>query len=176
MQFNPYMPQFGGYVPQFNNRIQQPEQNYQQFSQPAQPSYPQNPQIYPQPTIGLQGKLIDNPEVVKVTEIPMDGSVSYFPLADGSAIVTKQLQADGTSKVMIYKPSVESEKPLETPQYITEDKVIELIKKEPESTKELKEEIKNLKRQLRDMSEDLRELREMREARETRESKRKSDD
>ena len=52
----------------------------------------------------------------------------------------------------------------------TSAEVMELMKKEPESTKELKEEIKNLKRQLRDMGEDLRELREMKE------TKRKSDE
>ena len=166
MQFNPYMPQFGGYVPQYQ-RMQPQEQQFQQFNQPVQQTYPQT---CSQASLGLQGKLIDNAEVVKVTEIPMDGSISYFPLADGSAILTKQLQSDGTSKVTIYKPSTEPEKVVEQPQYITEDKVMELIKKEPESTKELKEEIKNLKRQLRDMGEDLRELREMKE------TKRKSDE
>lgn len=39
----------------------------------------------------LQGKVIDNLEVVKATDILLDGSVNYFPLADGSAIATKQL-------------------------------------------------------------------------------------
>ncbi|HJG96258.1 MAG TPA: hypothetical protein K8V90_04045, partial [Romboutsia timonensis] len=52
----------------------------------------------------LQGKSIDNLEVVKAMDIPLDGSISYFPLVDGSAIVTKQLQQDGTSKITIYKP------------------------------------------------------------------------
>lgn len=169
MQFNPYMPQFGGYVPQYQ-RMQPQEQQFQQFNQPAQQTYPQNPQTYPQASLGLQGKLVDSIEVVKAIDIPLDGSTSFFPLADGSAIVTKQLQSDGTSKTIIYKPSTEPEKAVEQPQYITEDKVMELIKKEPESTKELKEEIKNLKRQLRDMGEDLRELREMKE------TKRKSDE
>lgn len=164
MQFNPYMAQYGTYMPQYSNRFQQPEQQFQQYSQLTQQSYPQNPQTYPQASLGLQGKLIDNAEVVKVTEIPMDGSVSYFPLADGSAILTKQLQVDGTSKVTIYKPTTEPENAVETPQYVTEDKVLELIKKEPENVKELKEEIKNLKRQLRDMTEDLREIREMKES------------
>ena len=162
MQFNPYMPQFGGYVPQYQ-RMQPQEQQFQQFNQPAQQTYPQNPQTYPQASLGLQGKLVDSIEVVKAIDIPLDGSTSFFPLADGSAIVTKQLQSDGTSKTIIYKPSTEPEKAVEQPQYITEDKVMELIKKEPESTKELKEEIKNLKRQLRDMGEDLRELREMKD-------------
>lgn len=172
MQFNPYMPQYGGYIPQYQ-RIQPQEQPFQQFNQPTQQTYPQNPQTYSQAGLGLQGKLVDSIEVVRAIDIPLDGSTSFFPLADGSAIVTKQLQSDGTSKTIIYKPSTEPEKAVETPQYITEDKVMELIKKEPESTKELKEEIKNLKRQLRDMADDLKELREMRE---TRDSKRKSDD
>lgn len=172
MQFNPYMPQFGGYVPQYQ-RMQPQEQPFQQFNQPTQQTYPQNPQTYSQASLGLQGKLVDSIEVVRAIDIPLDGSTSFFPLADGSAIVTKQLQSDGTSKTIIYKPSTEPEKAVGTPQYITEDKVMELIKKEPESTKELKEEIKNLKRQLRDMADDLKELREMRE---TRDSKRKSDD
>lgn len=182
MQFNPYMPQYGGYMPQFSNRFQQPEQQFQQYSQPNQQSYQQNPQSYPQTTLGLQGKLIDNAEVVKVTDIPLDGSISYFPLADGSAILTKQLQIDGTSKVVVFKPSLENEKAPQPPQYITEDKVIELLQKEPENVREMKEEIRNLKRQLRDVSEDLRELRETkqpketRETRENRDTKRKSDD
>ncbi len=52
----------------------------------------------------LQGKQVDNIDVVKATEIPFDGSVSYFPLTDGSAILTKQLMQDGTSKISVYKP------------------------------------------------------------------------
>lgn len=67
---------------------------------------------------GLQGKIIDNLEVVKGTDIILDGSINYFPLADGSAIATKQLQQDGTSKIVIYKP-VEDE-PIKEVKYITE--------------------------------------------------------
>jgi hypothetical protein len=163
--YNPYAPQM--------QRLQNLEQQYPQFAQQPQQSYPQNPQTYPQASLGLQGKSVDSIDVVKAMDIPLDGSVSYFPLTDGTAIVTKQLQADGTSKTTIYKPSVEPERVVEQPQYITEDKVIELINKEPQTVKELREEIKNLKRQLRDMTEDLKELREMKESKDT---KRKSDD
>ena len=42
-------------------------------------------------------------------DIPLDGTISFFPLTDGSAIVTKQIQMDGTSKTIIYKPSDEKE-------------------------------------------------------------------
>lgn len=120
--YNPY------YQPQMN-RYQPME--YQQY----QPSYPQNQQTYPQASLGLQGKLIDNAEVVKVIEIPMDGSVSYFPLADGSAIVTKQLQKDGTSKTIIYKPSITSEDALQSNLNSSE-------------TNYIKEELKSIKSQI----------------------------
>ena len=47
----------------------------------------------------LNGKSVDSLDVVKAMDIPLDGSISYFPLTDGSAIVSKQLQNDGTSKI-----------------------------------------------------------------------------
>lgn len=60
----------------------------------------------------LLGKVVDSIEVVKATDIPLDGSTSYFPLTDGSAIITKKLQSDGTSRTIIYKP-LEEERPKE---------------------------------------------------------------
>jgi len=69
--------------------------------------------------LNLQGKVIDNLEVVKATDIVLDGSINYFPLADGSAIATKQLQPNGTSKIVIYKPV--EEEPTKKVKYITED-------------------------------------------------------
>jgi hypothetical protein len=47
----------------------------------------------------LLGKVVDGIDVVRGLDIPLDGSTSYFPLADGSAIATKQLQQDGTSRI-----------------------------------------------------------------------------
>ena len=100
---------------------------------PFQPMYQQptyQPQQYQQIQYqGIQGRIVDNVDVVKATEISLDGSVSYFPIADGSAIVTKQLQNDGTSKMIVYKPVAE-----ETPKTV--------------STDELKDEITNLKKEI----------------------------
>ena len=146
--FNPYYPQY-----------QRNEQNFQQFQtsypqnypQYQQPSYPQNPQSYPQ----LQGKVVDSVDVVKSMDINLDGSISYFPLADGSAIATKQLQTDGTSKIVIYKPVTPEQVKAETPKFVTADEVEEMLKQEPKEVKELKEEIKNLKRQIRDLTDDI---------------------
>lgn len=96
----------------------------------------------------LQGKSIDNLEVVKAMDIPLDGSVSYFPLVDGSAIVTKQLQQDGTSKITIYKP-IEAEE-ASSVKYATLEDIDSRINgiKIPDM-KPLQDEIKTLKKQIR---------------------------
>ena len=106
---------------------------------------------------GFQGKRIDNLEVVKATDIPLDGSISYFPLADGSAIATKQLMQDGTSKIKIYRP-VNEEPNQEQPKYITESDLKAQIKDfNSKDIKDIKEELKSLKRQVEDISDDLKE-------------------
>ena len=153
--YNPYYTP--PYAPQMQ-RLQNLEQQYPQFAQQPQQSYPQNPQSYPQAPIGLQGKSVDSVDVVKAMDIPLDGSISYFPLTDGTAIVTKQLQADGTSKTVIYKPIQESEIKKDTPKYITEKELQEMLKEEPKDIKELKEEMKTMKRQLRDITDDLKDI------------------
>ena len=112
---------------------------------------PQQPQQTAVPSMrfnNLQGKSIDNLEVVKAMDIPLDGSISYFPLVDGSAIVTKQLQQDGTSKITIYKP-IEAEEAATT-KYATIEDVEKQIKgiKMPDM-KPLQDEIKTLKKQIR---------------------------
>lgn len=93
-----------------------PNYMQRQYPQMYQPNFNQmyQPQMYQQ--TGIQGRIVDNVDVVKATEISLDGSVNYFPLADGSAIVTKQLQQDGTSRMIVYKPVVN-----EAPKYITND-------------------------------------------------------
>ena len=95
----------------------------------------------------LNGKLVDSVDVVKAIDIPLDGSVSYFPLADNSAIVTKQLKSDGTSKTMVYKP-VEEEK--QDFKFVTADdlkKSIESI--DLSEIDDLKDEIKELKAEIK---------------------------
>ena len=100
-----YMNPYFQYRPtQFQTQqpVQQPiNQQYQQPIQPVQSNTP---------TISLQGKLVDSLDMVKTVEFPYDGSISYFPLTDGSAIVTKQLQMDGTTKTIVYKPVEMNEK------------------------------------------------------------------
>lgn len=148
------MPYNQFYGPQFQPQMQRIQSQPQPQMQP-EIQFNQQP-MYRQPA-GLQGKSVDNVEVVKATDIPLDGSISYFPLTDGSAIVTKQLQQDGTSKTIIYRPSDEKEEK-NLPKYITVDEFDKAIKKIDNS--DLKDELKTIKRQIKDITEDIKDINE----------------
>ena len=150
MAFNPYY----GYTPQYGKTpyyIQQPIAT-QQY-QPQATDYMSQMQNAYQKPLGLQGKTVDNIEVVKATDIPLDGSVSYFPLVDGSSIVTKQLMQDGTSRMIVYKPVETTPKTNTTENkeiYVTEKQLEEKLK--TFNNEELKQEIEKLKKQIKDLT------------------------
>lgn len=89
-----YMPQQGGYQ---QNQMSTPL--YQ--AQPYQQQFPQYQQAQ-----SLSGKYVDSIDVVKATEVPIGGS-GIFPKADMSEIYVKAWNADGTTKVMTFKPVTE---------------------------------------------------------------------
>lgn len=150
---NNYYPNYN----QFYGQMQMPKMANAQPMQSVQPMQTmeqyQPQQIYKQ--IGLQGKSVDSIDVVKAMDIPLDFSISYFPLTDGSAIVTKQLQADGTSKTVVYKP-IEDKEIANVPKYITKEDLDKEIKKVDNSS--IKDDIKTLKRKIEDLSEDLKDI------------------
>lgn len=125
--YNPYNNQF------YNQSMMQPR-----YTQPIEPQ-----PIIPKP-MGLNGKVVDSVDTVKGMDINLDGSVSYFPLADGSKIVTKQLNVDGTSKIVVYEQVKENIKEVK---YITSDELDKAIKKIDLS--DIKDEIDNLKKQIK---------------------------
>lgn len=97
----------------------------------------------------LSGKQVESIEVVKAMDIPLDGSISYYPIADGSAIVSKQLQMDGTSKMTIFKP-IEEQK--DDVRYITQDelkKSLEAI--DLSDIEDLKEEVRELRKEIKEI-------------------------
>ena len=134
--YNPYYPQ---------QRYQGVDANNQQ---PMMTAY-QQPMQLTKPS-SLLGKSVDNIDVVKATDIPLDGSISYFPLTDGSAIVSKQLQMDGTSKMVVYKPVKEDND--DSKKFVTfEEMQSELAKIDILDLEDLKDEIKEIKKQLKNM-------------------------
>lgn len=141
----------------YNYNLYNPYNPYYNYGQQPQQMPKQNSQIYkPQGITGLQGKVVDSLDVVKATDIPYDGSISYFPLTDNSAIITKQLQQDGTSKVVVYKPITDNEVEKDKPKYMTESDFKEQIKDiNSKDIKDIKEDIKSLKRKLEDITDDI---------------------
>lgn len=113
----------------------------QTYIQPVQPTTTQ---------VGLLGKSVESMDVVKAMDIPLDGSISYFPLTDGSAIVTKQLQNDGTSKIVVYKPEKEDKK--NEQEFVTFEQLQEEISKlDFADIEDLRDELKEIKKQLKTM-------------------------
>ena len=143
--------------PYFNNY--QPMQYVNQFyQQPLQQMQPMQQRVQPEQFInntkplGLQGKIVDNVDVVKATDIPLDGSVSYFPLTDGTAIVTKQLQQDGTSKIIVNKPTQDKNIDNVTA-FITSNELEDRLSKI--KPVDYREDIKKLNRQIEDLSDEI---------------------
>lgn len=134
MQQQPYMMQ-----PQLQNQIQ-----------------PQNSVLNNRTNTLLPGKVVDSIDVVKAIEIPLDGSISFFPLADNSAIITKQLQPDGTSKISVFIPSNENEEKKEEIKYVTVDELNKAISEiDFDDVKNIKEDLKKLKRNFEDLTDSL---------------------
>ena len=139
---------YNNYNPYLNN-------GFNPNFRPLEQQYPQNNINIPpmqqsglnMPKNGLQGKQVDSVEVVKATDVPFDGSVSYFPLTDGSAIVTKQLQMDGTSKIVVFKPFNEQKSEVK---YLTSEDLEKAINGlNLNEIDNIKEEIKEIKKQMK---------------------------
>ena len=127
-------------------------QNMNNMQQPMMTQYvPPIPQTMPMQS-GLLGKIVDNIDVVRAMDIPLDGSTSYFPLSDQSAIVTKQLQSDGTSKLVVYKPTNNEKE--NVVQFATlediQDAINDLDLSDIQDIQDLKDDVKEIKKQLKE--------------------------
>ena len=88
---------YAQYQQQINPYVQRME-NLQQFQQVLQqpPTFQNN---FP-----VINKVVENIDMVKVADIPMDGNMYYFPKADGTEIYTKQFGIDGRTRILTFKP------------------------------------------------------------------------
>lgn len=135
----------------FNNPYYVQQQKYQQQLMPQNDTQyvPQYTQVGFTKPSGLQGKQVDSVEVVKATDVPFDGSISYFPLTDNSAIVTKQLQTDGTSKIVVFRPVDEQKEEIK---YITQDELKNALDNlNFDEIDDIKEEIRELRKEFKDL-------------------------
>lgn len=108
---NPYQ------VPMINNSYMQSQnpymdrmnflQSYQQSLQQPVAGAPMslaNQQAMPQQIAGINGRVVQTVENINANEVPMDGSMAFFPKQDMSEIYVKGWNADGTIKTIVYKP------------------------------------------------------------------------
>ena len=108
------MQQFPNYyqtqVPTYQGNYQQPMMNMsnpymdrmnqlQQFQQSLQGGN-QNLQML--------GKIVEIEDIVKATDIPMDGNMYYFPKADGTEIYAKRWLPNGQTQILAFKPILDS--------------------------------------------------------------------
>lgn len=97
-QNNPaYPPAQYGQINPYPDRLAQLQAQQQQFNQSQ---YGQQMPVQP---IGLNGEVVDSIDVVKAKNVDMSGNVTFYPKADLSEIYTKQLQLDGTSRIVTYR-------------------------------------------------------------------------
>lgn len=102
----PYMNQNPNYYAQYlqpqtpyQNPYLQRMENLQQFQQTIN----SNP-VQPLNTIG---KIVESIDIVKATDIPMDGNMYYFPKADGSEVYGKAWMQNGQTRILTFKPSLD---------------------------------------------------------------------
>ena len=88
MNYNPYQQQQMNYNPVFTN--------YLQIAQNIPQRIQQEPQI--------MGKIVQNAEMITANDVPLNGSVAFFPKQDLSEIYAKSWTADGVIRTMTFKP------------------------------------------------------------------------
>ena len=97
---NPYMPMQNPYM----ERMAQLQQYQQSLQQPLAPT-----QMSGTNQMSALGKMVDSIDVVKATDIPMDGNAYYFPKADGTEVYCKQWLQNGTTRILTFKPVFEDD-------------------------------------------------------------------
>ena len=102
MMNNPYIQSQNPYMDRMNFL-----QNYQQsLQQPLVPTQMSgaNQQAMPQQIAGINGRIVQAVENINANEVPMDGSVAFFPKQDLTEIYAKSWNADGTIRTLTFKP------------------------------------------------------------------------
>ena len=101
-----YYPMNSNFMPNtYMDRMAQLQQYQQNLQQPMNMLSNQIPGANQQ--YSPMGKIIESVDVLKTTEVPMDGNVYYFPKADGTEIYTKQWLPNGTTRILTFKPSLD---------------------------------------------------------------------
>ena len=102
MMNNPYIQSQNPYMDRMNF-LQNYQQNLQQPLVPTSMSGA-NQQAMSQQIVGINGRIVQAVETINPNEVPMDGSVAFFPKQDLTEIYAKSWNADGTIRTLTFKP------------------------------------------------------------------------
>lgn len=108
--------------PQYNNPYNIPSYYSQQYTgypqylqqmqaaryQPQEQTPVQMPGAYQQQPVGINGRIVQSVENINANEVPMDGSMAFFPKQDMSEIYVKAWDANGLIKTIVYKPQIDN--------------------------------------------------------------------
>lgn len=98
---------------------------YQQ-PQPFQPM-PQT-QAQPKPFSPITGRVVNSLDEITVQEVPTDGTVAWFPSADGSCVYGKRWTPDGNITTMRFVPEAADAAPSQPdPFQVINDRISELF-------------------------------------------------
>ena len=104
---NPYQQQMMTYTPGYNAYPYNPMQRFQEQQLPQQTVQQMPQQQNLQIQAGINGRMVATVEQIAANDVPMDGSVAFFPKQDLTEIYAKQWGADGSIKTVVYKPYTE---------------------------------------------------------------------
>lgn len=102
-------------------------------SQQFQPMPQMNPYAFqPQPAVparqpGIAGRAVGSVSEITVQDVPTDGTVAWFPLSDGSAVIGKRWTPDGNILTMRYVAEATDQQPTVDPVAQLDSKVSEVL-------------------------------------------------
>ena len=91
--------------PNYYQNYMQPQQ--QSYSQPALQQY-QQPSYMQQAAQRINGRVVQSADMITANDVPMDGSVAFFPTQDLSEIYAKSWDANGKIVTRLFKPVSDS--------------------------------------------------------------------
>ena len=84
----------------------QPQQQF--YSQPAAVQQYQQPTYMQQAAQRINGRVVQSADMITANDVPMDGSVAFFPTQDLSEIYAKSWDANGKIVTRLFKPVSDS--------------------------------------------------------------------
>ena len=80
----------------------QPQQQF--YNQSAALQQYQQPSYMQQAAQRINGRVVQSADMITANDVPMDGSVAFFPTQDLSEIYAKSWDANGTIVTRLFKP------------------------------------------------------------------------